>query len=333
MAGRICYNRGMWLRALAATSAALLVVGVACGDSYDDAVPPDADDASSPEAASSPETSSPSDAGPRCAPRAPFTNVTRVPGIPDNAYCARFSADESIVTYSINSETRQATRGPDGAYGVGERLEIADSKAVCASFSADRRTVYFEDFFNVWVESGPAGGPYSAKASVDRGDAANVGNPFFDEIHGLLYTDYHLTPGDYFANVALGVAKITGGTTEPMRRLDVGFGVSGHDGPRDANAPVDYRFNSPTPSADALAIYFTTTAKPDGAVGDSNIHVATRTSLTEDFSAPMPLEGVNTDQSEAPNWISPDGCRLYFQSNRDYPNSFTTVVYVATRAP
>lgn len=328
----------MWLRALAGTSVGLLLVAVACGDTYDSADTPA--DAGQPEVTARPLLEAGPDvvdAGPpRCQdPRAPFTKIERVPGIPTGAFCARFSADESYVTFSINpNETRQATRGADGAYGAASKVDIADANPVCAHFSADRTFVYFEDFFAVYVASGPAGGPYTGKTPVDRGDAPNLGDPFFDEAHGLLYTDYHLTPYQFFINAALGVAKVTGGTTTPTRRIDVGFGLDGGEGPREAGTPAEYKFGGPTPTADGLALYFATIGKPDGGAEPANadIYVSTRSDPSSDFSNPTLVEGVSSPLGDTPSWISPDGCRLYLHSSRNHPDG-TLEIFVATRTP
>jgi Tol biopolymer transport system component len=78
-------------------------------------------------------------------------------------------------------------------------------------------------------------------------------------------------------------------------------------------------------SPDELTIY------PWGDIGTStmnDIYVATRAHSTDGFGMPAPLVNVDSDNTEADPWISPDGLTLFFMTNRD-DNLFH--LYVATR--
>jgi Tol biopolymer transport system component len=73
---------------------------------------------------------------------------------------------------------------------------------------------------------------------------------------------------------------------------------------------------SPVISADGLTAYWGTD-RPDGnAKGGYDIWVATRKAKNEPFSGIRNVAELNLAGEDIPNWLSPDGCRLYFQSRR-----------------
>jgi hypothetical protein len=62
--------------------------------------------------------------------------------------------------------------------------------------------------------------------------------------------------------------------------------------------------------------------------------MASRTTSSDGFGAAMPVPGLSVaGVNEVPNWISPDGCALYFHSNA--PDSMGSRgeddIYVAIR--
>ena len=59
-----------------------------------------------------------------------------------------------------------------------------------------------------------------------------------------------------------------------------------------------------------------------------NIWTATRTARNEPFSNGTPVAELNSEEAEFPAWLSPDGCRLYFDRGSDWKQS---VVHVAER--
>jgi Tol biopolymer transport system component len=71
----------------------------------------------------------------------------------------------------------------------------------------------------------------------------------------------------------------------------------------------------PVVSPDELAIYFL--SGRDDPEGD--IYVATRSSKQATFGNVRRLDGVNAGGVDAPGWISPDACTLYFSSTRNGP--------------
>lgn len=76
-------------------------------------------------------------------------------------------------------------------------------------------------------------------------------------------------------------------------------------------------------SDDGLALFFT--QGPAG--GPADLWVAWRKSTSGPFEARLPLAGINTaDYDELDPWLSPDGSRFYFTSNR----SGTSQIYTAS---
>ena len=83
-----------------------------------------------------------------------------------------------------------------------------------------------------------------------------------------------------------------------------------------AKAPAINSANSdfsPVLSADGLTIFWSSD-RPDGnAKGDFDIWTASRASTDANFATPRNVAELNTDGLEEPAFLSPDGCRLYFE--------------------
>jgi hypothetical protein len=84
--------------------------------------------------------------------------------------------------------------------------------------------------------------------------------------------------------------------------------------------------NNPVVTPDELTLFFGST-RPGG-TGGYDIYEARRAHVADGFGAPIELTGLNTTGDDVPNWISPDGCVLYFsrlEANVGYQ------LYMATR--
>lgn len=77
-----------------------------------------------------------------------------------------------------------------------------------------------------------------------------------------------------------------------------------------------YNESDPTLSADGLTIYFSSDRPDVAAKGRTDIWSAHRASVTSPFDAPRPLAELNSDGDDVPGWVSRDGCRFYFSSDR-----------------
>jgi hypothetical protein len=74
--------------------------------------------------------------------------------------------------------------------------------------------------------------------------------------------------------------------------------------------------NNPVVTPDELTLFFGSTRS--GGTGDFDIYEARRAHVADGFGAPIELKGLNTAGGDMPNWVSPDGCTLYF--TRQEPN-------------
>jgi hypothetical protein len=74
--------------------------------------------------------------------------------------------------------------------------------------------------------------------------------------------------------------------------------------------------NNPVVTPDELTVFFGST-RPGG-TGDHDIYEARRAHVADGFGAPIELTGLDTTGADVPNWVSPDGCNLYF--TRQEPN-------------
>lgn len=86
----------------------------------------------------------------------------------------------------------------------------------------------------------------------------------------------------------------------------------------------------PTVSKDGLSLYFTASLRSDS-LGGWDIYVCRRNSVNDAWGAPQNLgPGINTPYDEGAPFVSIDGHRLYFQSNR--PGGFGgSDLYVSRR--
>jgi Tol biopolymer transport system component len=89
----------------------------------------------------------------------------------------------------------------------------------------------------------------------------------------------------------------------------------------------------PVVSRDELRIYVG--SEKDGFEGDTNgdIWISQRSSTSASFATPTNLTALNSSGREDPVFLSPDGCTLYFMSNRDTGGGGTQTyrIYRSTR--
>lgn len=71
----------------------------------------------------------------------------------------------------------------------------------------------------------------------------------------------------------------------------------------------------PQPSEDGLTILFASDRA--GGSGKLDLWMARRASTTVPFEAPFPLVELNSPAIEQAGWLSQDGCRIWFSSDRD----------------
>jgi hypothetical protein len=81
----------------------------------------------------------------------------------------------------------------------------------------------------------------------------------------------------------------------------------------------------PVPSDDDTYIYFSLQDQ----AGSSHVWMARRASPELPFAGARSVTELNSTTEESPNWLSPDGCRIYLTSNR----TGSWQLYVAERSP
>jgi hypothetical protein len=69
----------------------------------------------------------------------------------------------------------------------------------------------------------------------------------------------------------------------------------------------------PTVPPDELSVYYTSNALEGGSARD--IWKATRSTTSDPFGNPAPVDELNTTASDEASWISDDGCRIYISSS------------------
>lgn len=249
------------------------------------------------------------DSGLACDKSKPFNAPVAVGGVKGESvwlsndertiYPTQFFADAGAgPSYLVAMQTRATTAD---AFGVSTILDINDKSAngFRATLTGDGLVIIFASY-----RTGPGASLqlFTANRSSPLANfstpvsMANVNNGTWEQFPSLsadgleLYFDSQRdnAEGDVFH--ALGSAQ---SAFNAPSKIDLGAG--------NARTPVI--------SPDGLALYFFTTRA--SAMGD--IWVAVRTTKSDGFGAPNPVTEVNTSgASEVPNWVSPDGCRLYF---------------------
>lgn len=182
--------------------------------------------------------------------------------------------------------------------GAGEPLDLFDF-----AISGDLLTLYFSRLSGLWratrtSTSHPFAG-LSPLAAVD--DVSLIREPAFAAASGDLYFV------DYSGPSSNGVVLRTTGSASDLSAAHLVFELGG----------------SPVLSPDELTIYITSTSTRSAECGnltwlDQDIFVATRPSVSSPFGTPVEVKELTTDRLEQPNWLSPDGCRLYLSRQR-YP--------------
>jgi hypothetical protein len=107
-------------------------------------------------------------------------------------------------------------------------------------------------------------------------------------------------------------------------------GLGGNDiyvadlSPAGASNPVDLApVNSTADDAsavlsrDGLTLYFASKRVSAASRGNDDIWVTRRATASDPFAPPAAVTELNSAAADGPRWLSPDGCTLYFVSDRD----------------
>ena len=252
------------------------------------------------------------DAGPRCDPTAPFGAPVPLASLntANDDVTARLTPDELTVvfsrlnddmTYDLYTSTRATLADP---FATPEVMGSVNSiySDVWPSISPDGLTLFFQSdrvvpgTYHIWVSHrASVQAPFGPPTEVMELQDADV-DPYITATGTALYFSSIMRPGAGMGDVWR--ADLDASFT-PSAPADVIGGVN-------TAAPED----APAVTGDELQIFMRRdTPNPD-------IYTASRTSIVDGFGAATSVDGVSVaGVDEAPNWVSPDGCDLYFHSN------------------
>jgi|SRR5579859_7193748 len=246
------------------------------------------------------------DAGPPCDLSRPFgppENVRELNSANDDE-SARLTPDELTVYFSRRNGANgayfvyTATRStPTGPFGALTQLALLPDPSG-PSIAPDRSTLYYAS--DVQTDSGlpdlyAASVPFTAGTSTDLtaiNSAAWDFTPYIrpDEL-ALYFASNRLGSDDIFV-----APRVNGAFVAPTYLPKINTGANER---------------SPVVSPDDQTLYFAS----DG-TGNYDVYVSTRARPTDAFGAPKAVTELDTPSVEMPDWISPDGCRMYFRSDR-----------------
>lgn len=255
-----------------------------------------------------------------CDPAKPFTDIRQVPGVDtaDFDETPSLSPDELVLYFASN---RQSPGTANGDIYVATRASRDDTfgpaSPVAAvntgddergpAISADGLSLFFHSSRNIGV-----GTSYDLFVSRRPSTAANFGAP--------------VALGPEINTVAIETAPVpsvdgqalyfnrTANNSSSTYLWRATLGPTGFGSPVMVDELDTGDAMNATLSADGLTIYFTSNRA--GGVGSGDIWVATRANTSKPFGQITDVGAINSISAELTGWISPDGCRLYFWSNR-----------------
>ncbi len=273
------------------------------------------------------------EAGPACDPTKPF--VAPVPIAELNT-----AADELFARLTHDELTVYFERYPSADSGVGpSELYVASRSSVTSAFgtptvlsslngggnqfdptvTGDNLTLYFAS-----TRSGGAGAAdlWSATRADTSSQFGNVTNLTNLNTPANEHTPYVMADGLtlYFCSedTSANLVRATRTSTTPFA-TDTSGALAMVNGAGDNLAPAV--------SPDELTLYFA--SDRGGTAGPLDIWLATRASTSAAFGSVTTVMAVNTSGTDAPSWVSDDGCRLYLYS--DIAGSDD--IYIATKGP
>lgn len=185
-----------------------------------------------------------------------------------------------------------------------------------ASFTGDGLTALLETTrggdYQIYLLSRPAvTAPFAEPTRLSLGPSEGDGGPFVTLAGNVVYYD-----SKQGGQLDLYRAELHGRTST------VGVPLTSLNTPMTESGPVL--------TGDELTIFFFSGDRDGSGHGNGDIWYATRASTSQQFGPAHNLDELNTPFTEAPTWISPDGCRLYFDRSQ---SSGVNGMYYADRPP
>ena len=254
----------------------------------------------------------------------PFAAPTLLAGLGSDEATPRLSHDELVVYFTTHESglariaratraTRTAPFGPKTIIDVGSGA----AKDNDPSISADGKQLFFtsersSDNDRIFVADLIAGttmfGPPKL-LPVAAASGADDQHPYFRAMGGgeLWFSSTRGGSWDLY------VAKTNGTGFDAPKRID------------ELHASQSSR--QPMITEDGLTLLFA--SERSGGLGQRDLWIAKRPFTTSPFGSPEAVTSVNSSADEFAGWLSPDGCRLYFSSDRS--SAKTHRLYVASR--
>ena len=253
----------------------------------------------------------------------PFGQPVLVAGLPngDHAATPRLSADERTIFFTGHvgdlARLRFATRASiDAPFAPPQALDAisSQSKDNDPSISADGRTIFFSSERN-----GKSADLYTAtRASTDvpftAPTALKALNTSSDDGHPYLRSSANEL---WFSSSRSGAWEIYVARS----------GVNGLGAPVVVSELSGAKTQQPMITEDGLTIIFS--SDRSGGKGGRDIWHATRATKAGAFGKPTPITEINSGGNESAGWLSADGCRVYFSSDRDHEDHHS--IFRATR--
>lgn len=255
----------------------------------------------------------------------PFLAPVALPGLATDAATPRLSHDELVVYFTTHQGDKariaRASRPSLGAaFGAKALIDVQSSAAKDndPSVSADGATLWFSSermggsdrlFMATLLAGTTSFGPPKVVSSV--GSAADDQHPYFRLGGGgeLWFSSSRGGQWDIY------VARKNGAGFDAPRRVDELHAAESSRQPMITEDGLDVLFASERP----------------GGLGQRDLWTARRASVSTPFAAPEVVPSVNSAADEFAGWLSPDGCRIYFSSDREVAKVHR--LYVAARPP
>lgn len=285
-------------------------------------------------------TDAPVDAGPRCNPTAPFDAPKRVDelsAMAANEWAGHVSADEKLFVFTREGAGQQiliSTRAnADATWGLPTVVDgpWSTTKAgdpMIANLEGQPNLFFMYDVIGEGWNLARI--PWNATTNTVIGTtltpilpttSSEVSPHYVEATHELWFLKEGIGPGSFTLQ-----RSVATGTT---------FGASAPDAVLASSAT--FRKNGSIAfTADGLTAMFG--GWPTGDAGDDtdvDVYIATRPSVAAAFGTPTAVPELNTKYFEQPLTLTPDGCRLYFASNRNPAGGVQTSIdlWVAQRKP
>lgn len=229
-----------------------------------------------------------------------------------------FAPDEQTVYFSSNRngslamDIYRATRSsPTGDFSTATKYASANSDADDSKMSMTQDGLYL-------VVATNKGGTNGSQDLLDASRSANSGsfstlartytatvNTGADELDGFVTLDglnlYLAASVNGFQRIAVASRS---SRTSPFSAANVIPSLNSGGGDAD-----------PTVSADGRVIIYASIRTGSGQ-GGTNLWYATRASASGTFGTPLPVPDINGATNDGDPWLSLDGCRLYWASDR-----------------